>query len=176
MISQLRQTIRLGWIVSTEAICKNFCNLTWNWLIKKNELQDSLLHSQEKVQVILLRSFPNESPNKEEFEFIMLFLLYVRYCKYMLITDVTTKRFFGLFLMKSSRENTFLGLFFWCFARKSMTEDIPYHWRWSARWFEEHQPESPGTDQIPQVEKEPQEEIRILLLLSRDPEKVILHR
>lgn len=96
------------WIVSTEAICKNFCNLTWNWLIKKNELQDYLLHSQEKVQVILLRSFPNESPNKEEFEFIILFLSYVRYCRYMLITDVTTKRFFGLFLMKSSRENTFL--------------------------------------------------------------------
>lgn len=75
-------------IASTEAICKNFCNPTWTQVIKKNQLQDYLLCSHEKVPVILLQSFLNESVNHGEFEFIILFLSHkrhwkrVHYCRY----------------------------------------------------------------------------------------------
>lgn len=121
------------------------------------------------------------------------------------ITAATTKRFFRLVFMKSSIENTFLILFSFLlltednsewkihtwhinirnprrcrthgwFALKRVTEDIPYHWQWSVQSFEEHRQELLGRAQILQAEKELQEEIQIPLLLSRDPEKVILHR
>lgn len=57
------------------------------------------------------------------------------------------------------------------FCQQRVARATPYHWQWSALWFGEHQRESRGRDQILQGGKGQQAEIRILLQLSRDPEK-----
>lgn len=62
------------------------------------------------------------------------------------------------------------------FCPQRVSGAIPYHWQWSAPWSGEPQPESQDRAQILQGGKGQQGETRILLQLSRDPEKNTLHR
>lgn len=63
--------------------------------IKKNELQDYLLHSHEKVRHFS-QKLSNENINKVEFEFISLSLSHWRYWKHVFAAAVATKWIFSI--------------------------------------------------------------------------------